>query len=496
MKWKYLFVTVVMLLIAGACGSNSSSTGETDVIKFGNDNGWNSGDQAEQDGRVTEVGSDTAMDLRADAAKPDGMTDQVSVDLKDVTDPDTKPVDTKPQDTHPDSVLPDVIQDLNQPDLNPCGCPADKPYCYDNVCYCTPDSCAPGLYCKSECVPCTIDSKCGPDCVSCAMEGDYCSVEGDRCVGCDMNHPCGTGFSCIDDQCLGCEALGLCGPDCLKCEGNTPACVGGKCLCTLESCGPAAECIDGKCVGCTDSDPLHCGPSCLVCSGANPHCKGGACTVCNTDASCGPTCQPCAGATPMCRPDGQGCIACLLDEHCGANFHCDNGACIPNCAAQGCTGVLTEAKKCSSPIVVGRLEAKTGKVYTGDTYNDGNDDDQDSPLFGSSLCWDAQADNFYRIYLVAGDVLVVNLTTTKATFDTMLKLYRGTTCDGNGDADLVSCYNGKSDGGAETINYTATADGWFTVVVDGRMAGTEDADFGPYSISISLSCGYANCCCS
>lgn len=495
MRTTYLGIFLLVALCLAGCGSNQSGSSDPDIIKFGEDNRWGNPDSRGADGepldQATDVGIDGVLDLRQDL-----QGDTTKPDVADVFVPDVPPEDQiGPKDTKPE-VVPDVIPDTNPADLNPCGCPPDKPYCYDNVCYCTPDSCPAGQYCKSECVPCTVDSKCGPQCISCAAEGQYCSVEADRCVECDVNHPCGTGFSCIDDKCQGCEALGLCGPNCLKCEGNTPACIGGKCLCTLDSCGAAAQCIGGVCVGCTDSDPNNCGPSCLVCSGANPHCKGGVCTVCNTDASCGPTCQACGSTTPYCRPDGQGCVACLTDTHCGANFHCDGGACIPNCAAQGCVGQSTDAKKCSSATIVGRFEAKQGAMYVADTYNDGNDDDQDSPLFGSSLCWDAQADNFYRIYLIAGDILVVNLTTSKATFDSMLKLYRGTSCDGNGDADLVSCYNAKGDGGAEAINYTATQDGWFTVVVDGRMAGTDDQDFGPYSVSFSLSCSQVNCCCN
>jgi hypothetical protein len=322
-------------------------------------------------------------------------------------------------------------------------------------------------------------------------------------VDCNDAHPCQPGVKCLDGTCVTCETLGLCGVDCLLCEGTTPVCAAGACACDATSCGKAFACEAGACVPCTGSDPVHCGADCLVCTGPTPHCKDAACTLCNQDASCGPSCSPCPGATPYCLPGGSACVACLDTAQCPANHSCVNNVCKPNCSAQGCAGDMSASgEKCSKAFIVGRLDASDTATFNGDTY-DASDDDNLNYFFGHDDCWDASSDNFYRIYLVAGDSLSVNLAIPASpNFDAMLKLYTGTECDDDSagffsanDKYLIKCYDNGSDGDNESFSYTATADGWYTVVVDGRLSGIEEEDYGPYTLTLALTCANLGCCC-
>ena len=302
-------------------------------------------------------------------------------------------------------------QDLGFVDAGPCGlCPAHKPLCAEGQCVCSGSSCPGGFYCKGgECQPCNVDMHCGEECVSCASEGKYCSSAGLECVDCDSSHPCPEGKSCVDAACLDCSGLGLCGPNCLECGDQTPDCVEGQCLCNADSCGASQVCEGGVCVACTDTDPAHCGSDCLVCSGEQPHCKQGECFFCDEVAACGPSCAACSGETPWCHPDGTGCVVCVEDLHCGEGFHCDDFACAVDCQAQGCANDLgAGGKKCSDAYVIGRVEASGGVLFSGDTEDQKNDDDLNYFLEHSE-CWDASTDHFYRVYLMAGETLHVDL---------------------------------------------------------------------------------------
>lgn len=186
-------------------------------------------------------------------------------------------------------------------------------------------------------------------------------------------------------------------------------------------------------------------------------------------------------------------MECAADAHCAGGLSCQGGKCVLPCAPSCCAGDWTpNAKKCSTAIVVGRPAAAALATWSGDTTGDGNDDDVSSSL-GSS-CWDAKYDNFYRIYLIAGESMTATLTPKASSFDAMLKLYKGTGCKAGGD-ELIACTHSKGDGGVETFTWVATSTGWFTVVVDGRMAFEEDLDYGPYTLAIKLACIEPGCGC-
>jgi hypothetical protein len=198
--------------------------------------------------------------------------------------------------------------------------------------------------------------------------------------------------------------------------------------------------------------------------------------------------------TPFCRADGQNCAECLADPDCTEpDTHCENDVCVPDCLAQGCvTDNNPDGEDCAHAKIVGRLDAINLVTYSGDTTGDGDDDDLST---NDSDCWDAKYDNFFRIYLIAGDQLDADLYGLEWEFDAMMKLYSGTDCADNGENDLISCTNDGGDGNDESLTYVAPADGWYTLVVDGRSAFSNEEDYGYYDLDIVLTCVDTNCCC-
>ncbi len=404
---------------------------------------------------------------------------------------------------------PDAVLDLWVPDVPPdtqpglCGgvvCPPERPLCIDNQCSCNNESCPPGQYCSNrQCVPCNVDTRCGPDCISCASQGLYCSLDGTRCIGCDAAHPCPPYQMCVNDFCQQCQDDGLCGPECHLCEGHTPLCQDDICVCSSTSCPEQHACDGMVCVPCTASDPEFCGPSCDYCVGATPHCHEGQCTLCNEHHRCGLSCTPCQGTTPLCSPDGTGCVQCLGDEHCESNEHCAGGECRANCTAQGCqSDTSTSRKRCNEEWTIGRLPATSTIVWDGNTTNQGNNDDIGTFFNpGPTKCWDAGPDQMYRIWLRPGDHFTVHLKNLTSTFDAMLKFYHGPSAchigSGVGDDNLVDCYNQTTAGKDEGFSHTATKEGWHYLVVDGRRS--MDDDWGAYRLTLTLVCAEPGCCC-
>jgi len=396
-------------------------------------------------------------------------------------------------------------------------CPGGSPVCQGGSCVCTADAqCGAGAWCDAgTCTPCgeADPAHCGASCAVC--DGATPACAGGRC-GCTSTS-CGAGAFCdATGTCHACTTNDHCGPGCAPCPADNPVCAGDTCVSCLTDpqCSAGSWCQSGQCVPCGDADPLHCGATCTVCGGTTPTCQGGACTcegascgsghvceggtcqLCNADQRCGSDCTPCGAPTPYCTADGKGCVACLDDSHCAAADHCANGACVPDCVAQGCeSNDAPDAKKCSTAKIVGREQASIWRVYTGDTTSMGSDDDLPTTLFdpGPDDCWDANNDAMYRIYLVAGDTLTAKLQQGGSDYDLMLKLYTGTACDDNKWADLIDCWDDNAGSYKEQLDHTATADGWYTIVVDGRSGPSDD--YGPYTLTVSLACKFSNCCC-
>ncbi len=389
----------------------------------------------------------------------------------------------------------------------------------------------------------------GADCVSRGFDAGTLSCDGE-CLfdtsGCRMA-TCGDGHADTGEDCDGadlggatCQSLGFVsgGLQCTtNCGFNTSACVPPVCGDGVITASAGEQCDDNDTDsgdGCNaacqvengwicDNEPSVCELSCgnsqwnpgEECDGGDLH--GGTCVSegfaggtlgCDTDctydtsgcqaAICGngniETGEQCDGA----NLSGQDCIdfgfagGTLVCTSCSF----DTSGCV-NCAPQGCvTDNGPDAEDCGSAKIIGRTDALAGYTYNGDTTGAGDDDNLPSGL--GTDCYDAKYDNFFRIYLLSGERMDVTLDPIDYDFDAMLKLYTGTDCDGgsNGYSDLVDCYQSAYDGGTESFSYTATQDGWLTIVVDGRFAFSDDYDYGEYTLDVSITCNHANCCCS
>jgi hypothetical protein len=210
------------------------------------------------------------------------------------------------------------------------------------------------------------------------------------------------------------------------------------------------------------------------------------------DTACGPSCAPCGTATPFCISGA--CRQCRTAGDCTAGWACGaDGACIDPCTGTlGCASDMSPSGlKCSAAKVIGRTIAVNTLVIDADTTGDGNNDDQAT----STDCWDANADDMFKVWMRKGDSLAVTATPLESDFDLSLKIYRGTACASNGTTDLVKCWHSAGDGSAENGQYTALADGWATIVVDGESAFSDQYDWGQYRLWTKLTCVDANCCC-
>lgn len=383
-----------------------------------------------------------------------------------VVDPGAQ--DPGPSDPGPfDPGTPDPgIQDPGQPDL---GCVSS-------------DQCPQGFFCDApQCVPCETDDKCGMDCLPC--EAPLFCKNG-KCVECFITE-CGDGAWCDDGFCQPCtdDDPDHCGDDCEPCLGKYPACVAGECACEGDSCGGGKVCLEGDCADCNLDD--HCGPDCLKCEAPTAHCLNGTCLSCALDEHC--------EGDLVC--DGAGaCVECVLHEHCDGGLFCEGGVCTDVCnTAQGCeSDEGPDGEECGKAKIVGRKAALAGYVHNGDTTSDGDDDNLSFPIFqDKSECWDADADNFFRIYLYSGETLSATVFPDDQV-DSMMKIYNGTGCENGGD-DYQCIENGDRGDPDVLTGWTAPADGWYTLVVDGRRS--MDDDHGPYKLEMSITCNDPYCCC-
>ena len=275
------------------------------------------------------------------------------------------------------------------------------------------------------------------------------------------------GFGCVPNICI---------PACEEMECGDDGC-GGLCSC------PAAHpnCVEGICK-CT---PFSCSDG--------TYCSGGVCVQCNVDAHCGPDCLSCPAMGQFCSTDGTHCLDCDESHVCPANKQCVDELCV-DCQAQGCQGDASPVgETCASAKVIGRIAAVSGYSTTGDTENDGNNDDL--PSFGGPDCWDAKFDNFFRIWLVQGDLVTIVADPGPADFNMSLKLYQGIACHDDWENEFVVCEWQENGGASETIVHTASQDGWFTIVVDGAAFSYDEYDWGAYDLYVSLNCADAGCCC-
>ena len=91
---------------------------------------------------------------------------------------------------------------------------------------------------------------------------------------------------------------------------------------------------------------------------------------------------------------------------------------------------------------------------------------------------------------------VVTATPQSTTYQLSLKLYRGTTCEDDWKADMITCQWKGGDNKPQTYTHIASQDGWITIVVDGASGGNEEAEWGPYLLDVKLDCVGPLCCCN
>jgi hypothetical protein len=223
-------------------------------------------------------------------------------------------------------------------------------------------------------------------------------------------------------------------------------------------------------------------PPAETCNGSDDDCDGA------TDeglAGC-PTCpRRCEGRE--CGDDGCG-GACGT---CAAPASCEGGRCVaPACPVQGCATGAESRDRCSGARVIGRTAAAsaTGYRIADDTCRASNRSDE------SGSCWDAGGDHHYRIFLRAGERVQVTLDRGDGcagySWNATLKLFSGLGCADTACAARVFCEDYLSDPFSHA--YTATLDGWITVVVDGTTAFDDEGD---YTLTVRLTCARPGCEC-
>lgn len=136
----------------------------------------------------------------------------------------------------------------------------------------------------------------------------------------------------------------------------------------------------------------------------------------------------------------------------------------------------------------------------GQRWNPNNEDAGNNDDLSSSYCRDGGPDQFFRVYLMAGELLSIQLVSPRE-LDMNVKVYRG--IQGDETDALMGC---KDDDGQisldfgsgmntydlETYPFVPAADDWYTVVVDGA---TQD-DLAQYLLEMSLlNCSDPDCCC-
>jgi hypothetical protein len=435
---------------------------------------------------------------------PDG---DVRPDTLDVVDPDTadetladQPIDT----TCPAGLTwcTDGCADLAT-DPDHCGtCETACPAPFDN----TVAACDAGS-CRVHCAPGWIDVDGVPGCETACPGGgtEICNGFDDDCDGItDDGFPCRAGETLACATPCGTTGSGRCTAACeiptgAACSPPAEACNGAD-----DDCDGATDeelpCAPGDAVACTTScgsaGTVTCTATCEIptdcpipaetCNGADDDCDG------RTDenlAGC-PTCvRGCDGRD--CGDDGCGgaCGTCAAPAVCGTDGRCA----APTCAVQGCDTGTQNRDRCTGARIIGRRTASGSSGYriSDDTcYASDRFDD-------STSCWDAGADHAYRIFMRAGERIDVSLEVDWAcpAYDTYswratLKIFANTGCTDALCANKVYCEDNI--GSSHSTSYTATADSWYVIVVDGSSAFDDEED---YVLTVRLTCAVAGCEC-
>ncbi len=163
------------------------------------------------------------------------------------------------------------------------------------------------------------------------------------------------------------------------------------------------------------------------------------------------------------------------DADSDADADSDTGA-IP---AEACADDHTaDRETCDSAWIIGR--AAVIDDIAGETYGSG----------GDIACGSGEGtglDQFYRIFLLAGETLDVTMTDPNWEIDPVLALYRSATAgSGTGCDTVLECVDDVTSG-AESFAYTADASGWYAIVADSNNS-YPDLAYDSYALRVSIDC--------
>jgi hypothetical protein len=341
-------------------------------------------------------------------------------------------------------------------------------------------------------------ASCTPPAESCNARDDDCDTAPDEDFPCVQGQPTSCTTSCGGTATGTCSATcGLptgaaCPPPAETCNGADDdcdgtaddgfACVRGASVPCTTPCGGTAT---GTCTTtCTVPTGAACPAPAETCNAADDDCDG---AIDEGLAGCATCPRSCAGRD--CGDDGcaGSCGSCTAPATCDAGGHCV----APACPIQGCTTGTESRDRCSGARVIGRATARTTGGYTisASTCSASNRSD--------TSCWDAGADHHYRIFLRTGDRIDVRIVVgwacpaySSSWWDASFKLYGSAGCTDTTCATRLVCEEAIPD----TFNYayTADADRWYVLVVDGYTAFDDEGD---YDLTVRLTCLTAGCEC-
>ena len=295
--------------------------------------------------------------------------------------------------------------------------------------------------------------------------------------------------------------------------GEEPECDGSP-----NSCGLGQWCDHGTCESCTVAE--HCGLFCFDCQAldtSNPvcggltegcvctegscgnwqQCNGTSCELCATDDHCESGCLPCGESTPSCvdRGDWSTCEECRSDADCEDGDVCDiDHECVPpqSCSEpplRACQNGIESGESCEDAIIIDREDAADGAMRSGD-LTDAHDND--------SSCTNATGgDLFYRVFMMAGEVLTVHMDVDSFDgFDPVVAIHRATAeCVGAGcDVQVLCEDDGGSGSDVQTTGYVAGATGWYVIQADAFREVDSEED-GSFILNMDLTCLEADCGC-
>ncbi|MFH0900123.1 MAG: M4 family metallopeptidase [Pseudomonadota bacterium] len=280
---------------------------------------------------------------------------------------------------------------------------------------------------------------------------------------CTTSANCPSGYYCIDSEC-----------------SVTPPAI---------TCDPCYAAVGDQCVALCTATPTICGVGTCSCAAPGPY----ACACPEGYHFNGVTCKP--------------NVECTTDQDCidlyGTAYTCYevNNTCYPSCATpeEYCYSGSQDTESCSTAQVISRTLADdatgtnvavnlagAGSAYAGTCESAAGTGEED----------------FYRIYLFAGESLSVTMTGADSDFNAILLLFQAPTDNckaGCSTTTQKQCVNAlpSSVGNESFSSYVAPANGWYLVAVD---IDTWDAGCGngadtycTCSLNVKLTCPGGTC---